>query len=224
MGLVLPVPAEHGPAAQDPAFAAGALAAHAARALDPAGGQSLDQSDHVESSPRGAIWTAGRTVSAGLWVFVAALFVIAFALSHLPTPGRTPMWRRVPGIPGPARPTGPQESPRRFSRRWISTARDPLDLRAGVAPVRSAAAARSVHGDDGAHRGRPIQLCAMPVRAGRRGRPLALSSAAGARLAVAAGEGCGVPDGAVAARPAAGAPACAGRGADGVGGWVMRPR
>src|SRR4051794_22456118 len=33
----------------------------------------------------GAIWTAGRTVSAGLWVFVAALFVIAFALSHLPT-------------------------------------------------------------------------------------------------------------------------------------------
>jgi hypothetical protein len=49
----------------------------------------------------GAIWTAGRTVSAGLWIFVAVLFLIAFALSHLPTPGRTPMWRRVPGIRGP---------------------------------------------------------------------------------------------------------------------------
>jgi len=49
----------------------------------------------------GAIWMAGRTVSTGLWAAVAGLFVVAFALSHLPTPGRTPMWRRVPGIPGP---------------------------------------------------------------------------------------------------------------------------
>jgi hypothetical protein len=48
----------------------------------------------------GAIWMAGRTVSTGLWAAVAGLFVVAFALSHLPTPGRTPMWRRVPGIPG----------------------------------------------------------------------------------------------------------------------------
>jgi hypothetical protein len=31
----------------------------------------------------GAIWTAGRTVSAGLWITVGGLFVIAFALSHL---------------------------------------------------------------------------------------------------------------------------------------------
>jgi hypothetical protein len=49
----------------------------------------------------GAAWSAGRTVSVGLWAAVAALFAIAFALSHLPTPGRTPMWHRVPGIPGP---------------------------------------------------------------------------------------------------------------------------
>lgn len=49
----------------------------------------------------GAIWTVGRTVSVGLWSIIMGLFVVAFALSHLPSPGRTPMWRRVPGIPGP---------------------------------------------------------------------------------------------------------------------------
>ncbi len=49
----------------------------------------------------GAAWSAGRTVSLGLWTAVAAVCAAAFALSHLPAPGRTPMWRRVPGIPGP---------------------------------------------------------------------------------------------------------------------------
>jgi hypothetical protein len=49
----------------------------------------------------GAAWSAGRTISVGLWGIVAGLFVVAFALSHLPAPGRTPMWRRVPGVPGP---------------------------------------------------------------------------------------------------------------------------
>ena len=49
----------------------------------------------------GAIWSAGRTISVGLWAIVGGLFVAAFALSHLPSPGRTPMWRRVPGLPGP---------------------------------------------------------------------------------------------------------------------------
>jgi hypothetical protein len=48
-----------------------------------------------------AVWSVGRTVSLGLWVLVVSIFVAAFALSHLPAPGRTPMWRRVPGIPGP---------------------------------------------------------------------------------------------------------------------------
>jgi hypothetical protein len=49
----------------------------------------------------GAVWSAGRTISVGLWVTIGGLFVAAFALSHLPSPGRTPMWRRVPGFPGP---------------------------------------------------------------------------------------------------------------------------
>jgi hypothetical protein len=49
----------------------------------------------------GAIWSAGRTISVGLWAIIGGLFVAAFALSHLPSPGRTPMWRRVPGLPGP---------------------------------------------------------------------------------------------------------------------------
>ena len=48
-----------------------------------------------------AIWAAGRTISVGLWASLAGLFVAAFALSHLPAPGRTPMWRWVPGVPGP---------------------------------------------------------------------------------------------------------------------------
>ncbi|MDE3166578.1 MAG: hypothetical protein KGN36_12295 [Acidobacteriota bacterium] len=49
----------------------------------------------------GAAWSAGRTVSLSLWAAVAAVCAAAFALSHLPAPGRTPMWRRVSGIPGP---------------------------------------------------------------------------------------------------------------------------
>ena len=48
----------------------------------------------------GAAWWAGRTISVGLWAAVAGLFAIAFALSHLPSPGHTPMWRRMPSIPG----------------------------------------------------------------------------------------------------------------------------
>src|SRR5262249_26067683 len=48
-----------------------------------------------------AVWSVGRTISAGLWVLIAGMFVAAFALSHVPAPGRTPMWRRVPGFPGP---------------------------------------------------------------------------------------------------------------------------
>lgn len=48
----------------------------------------------------GAAWSAGRTVSVELWAAAGALFAIAFALSHIPTPGRTPMWHRVPGVPG----------------------------------------------------------------------------------------------------------------------------
>jgi hypothetical protein len=48
-----------------------------------------------------AIWSVGRTVTVGLWAFGAGLFVAAFALSHLPAPGHRPMWRSVPGIPGP---------------------------------------------------------------------------------------------------------------------------
>lgn len=48
----------------------------------------------------GAVWSAGGVVSVGLWGLIAGLFVAAFALSHLPSPGRTPMWRSVPGIPG----------------------------------------------------------------------------------------------------------------------------
>jgi len=47
-----------------------------------------------------AIWSAGRTLTVELWALIAGLFVTAFALSHLPAPGRTPMWRRVPGFPG----------------------------------------------------------------------------------------------------------------------------
>jgi hypothetical protein len=47
------------------------------------------------------VWSVGRSISVGLWALVAVMFVAAFALSHLPAPGRTPMWRRVPGIPGP---------------------------------------------------------------------------------------------------------------------------
>jgi len=49
----------------------------------------------------GAIWSAGRTISAGLWEMAGGLFVVAFAVSHLPSPTGTHMWRRVPGIPGP---------------------------------------------------------------------------------------------------------------------------
>ena len=47
-----------------------------------------------------AVWSAGRTISVGLWAAIAGLVVVAFALSHLPSPGRTIMWRRVPGVPG----------------------------------------------------------------------------------------------------------------------------
>jgi hypothetical protein len=47
------------------------------------------------------VWAIGRTITASLWGLVAAMFVAAFALSHLPAPGRTPMWRRAPGFPGP---------------------------------------------------------------------------------------------------------------------------
>ncbi len=49
----------------------------------------------------GAVWTAGRTVSVGVWALIGGVFVAAFALSHLPTPGRAVTWRRVPGVPGP---------------------------------------------------------------------------------------------------------------------------
>lgn len=49
----------------------------------------------------GAIWSAGRTVSVELWAAVGGLFVAAFALSHVPAPGRRTMWRRVPSFPGP---------------------------------------------------------------------------------------------------------------------------
>src|SRR5262249_60854736 len=48
-----------------------------------------------------AIWSVGRTISIGLWAMLAGMFVAAFALSHVPAPGRVTMWRRVPGIPGP---------------------------------------------------------------------------------------------------------------------------
>jgi len=48
----------------------------------------------------GAIWSAGRTLTVELWAVIAGLFVTAFALSHVPAPGRTTMWRRVPGVPG----------------------------------------------------------------------------------------------------------------------------
>src|SRR5215831_18000408 len=48
-----------------------------------------------------AIWSVGRTISIGLWAMLAGMFVAEFALSHVPTPGRVTMWRRVPGIPGP---------------------------------------------------------------------------------------------------------------------------
>jgi hypothetical protein len=49
----------------------------------------------------GAAWSAGRTISAGLWAIIGGLFVVAFALSHLPSPGHLPMFRRMPQIPGP---------------------------------------------------------------------------------------------------------------------------
>ena len=45
----------------------------------------------------GAIWSAGRNLTVDLWALIAGLFVMAFALAHLPAPGRTMMWRRVPG-------------------------------------------------------------------------------------------------------------------------------
>src|SRR5438477_5998740 len=48
----------------------------------------------------GAIWSAGRTITVGLWAMLAGMFVVAFALSHLPAPGHTTMWRSVPGVPG----------------------------------------------------------------------------------------------------------------------------
>ena len=48
-----------------------------------------------------AVWSVGRTISVGLWAMLAGMFVAAFALSHVPAPGRVTMWRRVPGIPGP---------------------------------------------------------------------------------------------------------------------------
>jgi len=49
----------------------------------------------------GAVWSAGRTTTVGLWALLAGMFAVAFALSHVPSPGHTPMWRSVPGIPGP---------------------------------------------------------------------------------------------------------------------------
>src|SRR5262245_55123762 len=48
-----------------------------------------------------AVLSMGRSITVSLWALGAALFVAAFALSHVPTPGRATMWRRVPGIGGP---------------------------------------------------------------------------------------------------------------------------
>ena len=47
-----------------------------------------------------AIWTVGRTITAGLWAFIAGVFLAGFLLSDLPFPSAPSMWRPIPAFPG----------------------------------------------------------------------------------------------------------------------------
>ena len=47
-----------------------------------------------------ALWAAHGVVTAGLWALAAGLFAAGFALSDLPLPSGSAMWRRVPHFPG----------------------------------------------------------------------------------------------------------------------------
>jgi hypothetical protein len=48
-----------------------------------------------------AVWGAGRALTVGLWVAIAALFGGAFLISALPLPSGNGMFRHVPQFPGP---------------------------------------------------------------------------------------------------------------------------
>jgi hypothetical protein len=48
-----------------------------------------------------AAWSAGRSMSVGLWAAIAGLFVAAFLVSALPLPRGGGVWRGVPAFPGP---------------------------------------------------------------------------------------------------------------------------
>ena len=67
MGLVRAVSPEYRSAAQDSALAPGAVAAGTPRALDPAPGQSVDQSAHVGTGRARHVGRRTRAVSVGLW-------------------------------------------------------------------------------------------------------------------------------------------------------------
>ena len=48
-----------------------------------------------------AIWTAGRTITVGLWGVTAGVFVAGFVLSDLPFTPAQSLWRPIPNFPGP---------------------------------------------------------------------------------------------------------------------------
>jgi hypothetical protein len=48
-----------------------------------------------------ALWAAHGSVTVGLWALAAGLFAAGFAISELPLPSGSALWRRVPHFPGP---------------------------------------------------------------------------------------------------------------------------
>jgi hypothetical protein len=47
-----------------------------------------------------AIWTAGRTITVGLWGMIAGIFAAGFLLSDLPFVPAKSLWRPMPNFPG----------------------------------------------------------------------------------------------------------------------------
>ena len=47
-----------------------------------------------------AIWTAGRSITVGLWALIAGVFVAGFVLSDLPFAPARSLWRPIPNFPG----------------------------------------------------------------------------------------------------------------------------
>jgi len=47
-----------------------------------------------------AIWTAGRSITVGLWGLIAGIFLAGFLLSDLPFAPAQSLWRPIPNFPG----------------------------------------------------------------------------------------------------------------------------